>query len=237
MIESICEDIYKLFKLNMSGTNRELFSKVYEIKEYFMKHPMDCHSLQCVFDLERKLIASRGPHKQFIEQHILETILMRVRFPMAGGEYYTDKQKSKHWKGKDCDLALFLMDFMREIIDLKVPRDNYNSKRRVLAFEIMSCLSQEHNETSTFSICQQFLKSGKSDLILAAIEFYESYCVNNATHLDQQVIDLLDKIILATKERSVAVSALNIQVETGNISELEALSRIGEWKDRNYYNR
>ncbi len=53
--------------------------------------------------------------------------------------------------------------------------------------------------------------------------------------LSAEVIELLDKIVLQTKNRSVAVSALNLQVKTGRISEFEALSRIDEWKEHHEY--
>jgi len=40
---------------------------------------------------------------------------------------------------------------------------------------------------------------------------------------------------IQTKDRSVAVGALDLLVKTGNISEFEALSRIDEWKEKNDY--
>ena len=53
--------------------------------------------------------------------------------------------------------------------------------------------------------------------------------------LPSDIIEILDKIIIQTKDRSVAVGALDLLVKTGNIGELEALSRIDEWKEKNDY--
>ncbi|MCK5648782.1 MAG: hypothetical protein KAI22_07870, partial [Gammaproteobacteria bacterium] len=59
------------------------------------------------------------------------------------------------------------------------------------------------------------------------------YTKHKNIYLSDEIIKLLDKIILQTKDRSVAVGALNLQVTTGEIDEFEALSRIDDWKEIN----
>ena len=78
-------------------------------------------------------------------------------------------------------------------------------------------------------------KSKKKTLILAALEFQENYCRNREVPLRSEIIEILNKIIIQTKDRSVALGALDLLVKTGNIDELEALSRIDEWKEKNDY--
>ena len=72
-------------------------------------------------------------------------------------------------------------------------------------------------------------------MILAALEFQENYIRNRGVPLSSEIIEVLDKIILQTKDHSVAVGALDLQVKTGNINEFEALSMIDEWKGKNDY--
>lgn len=50
------------------------------------------------------------------------------------------------------------------------------------------------------------------------------------------MINELNKIILKTKNRMIAMGLLNLQVITGYISEFEALSEIDDWKEKFYYN-
>jgi len=45
---------------------------------------------------------------------------------------------------------------------------------------------------------------------------------------------LLVGLVARTDSRGLAVGALNILVESGNISEFTALDHIDDWKERNY---
>ncbi len=72
-------------------------------------------------------------------------------------------------------------------------------------------------------------------MILSALEFQANYTRNQEIPLSSEVSRILDKILLQTKDRSVAVSALDLQVKTGNISEFEALLKIDDWKEKNEY--
>ena len=218
MIETICNDIYRLFLLKRKKTNRELYKMVRKLDNYFVRHPMDSRALKCVINLEEKIIASNGPYKTFIEKNILEAISSKACFSII-----------------EHDTALNLSKFMRKIFKHKKPRDNFSSKRKAIALEILIHLSDQHEIPDPFDLCQESLKSNKTDLVISAIEFYKNHYKEHGKKLDKDTIKLLDKTILRTKDRSVAVCALNIQVETGHISELGALSRIDEWKEKNLY--
>jgi hypothetical protein len=71
-------------------------------------------------------------------------------------------------------------------------------------------------------LCVAALKSNKKTLVLAAAEFYENYRRGRNISLTPEMVERLDEIISKTKDRSVAVTALNLQVEAGLISELAA---------------
>ena len=72
-------------------------------------------------------------------------------------------------------------------------------------------------------------------MILSGLEFIENYIRNRGIPLSPEIVKILDNLIAQTKDHSVAVGALNIQVETGQIDEFIALSRIAEWKEENEY--
>jgi hypothetical protein len=218
MMELICKDVYRLFSSNAKGNERELFDKTYELGGYFAKHYVDSNSIKCLINLERKIIHSRGRHKKFIEEKIFGIILERVCLSVI-----------------DNNTASLLLDFIKEVFDFKIPRDNFNNKRKSLSLEILIHLSNQHEIPDMFELCLSLLKSKKNDLILAAIKFHESYCRKYETTLDEQTIKILDKIVLQTKNRAVAISTLNVQVVTGHISEFEAISRIDTWKEENCY--
>lgn len=82
-------------------------------------------------------------------------------------------------------------------------------------------------------LCMAAFQSNKKTLVLAAAEFYENYRRGRNISLTPEMVEQLDDITRKTKDRSVAVTVLNLQVEEGLISEFEALYRIDEWKERN----
>lgn len=111
----------------------------------------------------------------------------------------------------------------------------YNSKRKSLSLEILANISNYYDIPEALELCLLSLKSKKKTLILSALEFQANYTRDREIPLTSEVSRILDKILLQTKDRSVAVGALDLQVKTGNISEFEALSRIDEWKEKNDY--
>ncbi len=215
-INAICDEVYRLFLLRTKGGNKELLTKLDKIGRYFFQRPIDNDSLKCFFDLERKIVASSGPNKKYIEDHIFKAILIGIQSAAVKR-----------------DVALNIVDFTKEIFLLKIPRDSFNSKRKAFALEILMHLSERHEIPDSLRICQESLESNKKDLIIAAVAFYGNHCRRNQVPLDAHIIETLDKIVLRTKSRSVAVCCLNLQVETEHISEMEALSRIDEWKEKN----
>ena len=145
----------------------------------------------------------------------------------------SDKKRNRKEKEKYL-MALELVNFAREIFAIKIPRDSFNTKRKALAIEMLAPLASYYDFPETFELCLVALKSKNKGLILAGIEFLESYVHDHDEPLSPEIIELLDEIILKTKSHSVAVSVLNLQAETGYISEFDALSRIGEWKAKAY---
>lgn len=243
MIDTLCNDIYKLFLSGKKSNNRELFDKIFEISRYFYQNPFTLESLENLFELEKKLMNSKGSHKQFIEENIFQ-FLSRSSLYCApeqhNNEYLTlneelieratdDKEKQKYI------MTFKLVSFASEIFKFKKERDNFNNKRKSLLFGILGNICNYYNVPEALELCLLSLKSKKKTLILAALEFQENYCRNREVPLRSEIIDILDRIIIQTKDYSVAVGALDLLVKTGNISEIEALSRIDEWKEKNDY--
>ena len=50
---------------------------------------------------------------------------------------------------------------------------------------------------------------------------------------DDDLVEALLGVAERTRSRSIAVGALNFLVETGAISEFQALDRMDAWKERN----
>jgi hypothetical protein len=233
MLKKICDDVYNEFLLGEKSDNRSLFEKIYKLDGFFYyENLITLDSLEILFDLERKIIHSKGLNKQHIERTILEG-LSKYTFQ---NHYFMvrkpDSKKRAPEEEQEYLIALKLVDFAGELFDVNISRDNFTNKRKGLALEMLMPLAKRYDIPKIFELCLIALKSKKRGLILSGIEFLETYGNDQNAPLNPDVIELLDKIILETKDRTVAVSALNIQVQKGHISEFEAMMRIDEWKER-----
>ncbi len=130
-------------------------------------------------------------------------------------------------------LALTLVDFALEVFRLRIARDTFNNKRKSLALGLIQRVAEYYDIPEAIELCMAGLLSNKAAFVFAAAEFYQTCMGNRGISIPPERVKRLDAIIDKTKDRSVAVTLLNLQIESGLISELEALSRIDDWKERN----
>ena len=76
MISKICDDVYKEFSLGKKSNKQKMAEKIHQLGIFFFHGgPITIYSLEALFDLERKLIHSRGPNKNTIESTILKGLI------------------------------------------------------------------------------------------------------------------------------------------------------------------
>ncbi len=243
MISKLCDDIYTLFLSGTKENKQKLYSNVHELARYFFLNPITLDALKEVFELERKLLHVKGSHKQFIEErifHIFTEAALSCSPKKSQHEYIRlNEERIKHERNTEKKqqyvMAFQLVTFAVELFHFKKARDNFNTKRKSLALGILSLLSHDYDIPEAYELSVLSLKSKKKDAIFAALEFQENYVNARGIPLSADVIEQLDTIVLHTKDRSVAVNALDIQIKAGHISEFEALSRIDEWKEHHEY--
>jgi hypothetical protein len=240
MISKLCEDINNLFLAGEKERERELYDKVYKLGHYFVFNCATPESIKPVLDLERKLIAEKGPNKNFIEQRVFEVLresaeycvehgAPRKRLPLTPALLANsagNRDKSKHVMAQE------LVGFAREIYQLKIPRDSFNNKRKGLALDLIGRIDAGYDVPEVMELCITALLSNNKTLIFVAAELLESRCARNHP-LEPEIIKCLDRVIRKTRNRSVAVTALHVQVEAAVIDEFEALSRLDDWSEEN----
>jgi len=241
MLSALCKEIHHLFLAGTNGTNRELWDKAYELSHYFMRNHATPELLEPIIGLERKVIFAKGPYKQFLEERVFQALSTsalycapegsdkkRITLDPALIEKSTSVQESQRHM-----IALKLVSFSMEVFQLQIHRDAFSNKRKGMAMDLIGRVAVYYDIPEAIELCMAALKSNKKTLVLAVAEFYENYRRGRNISLTPEMVERLDDIISKTKDRSVAVTALNLQVEAGLISELEALSRIDDWKERN----
>ena len=241
MLSALCKEIYQLFLIGTKGTNRKLWDKAYDMSNYFVQNHATPELLEAIIGLEYKLIAANGPYKQFLEERVFQALCVsalycapersdkeRMVLDPALIERSTDVQQRQR-----CLMALKLVNFSKEIFQLTIPRDTFNTKRKGLAMDLIGRVAAYYDIPEAIELCMAAFQSNKRTLVLAAAELFENYSRRRDISLPPEMVERLDDIIRKTKDRSIAVAGLNLQVEAGLISEFEALSRIDDWKERN----
>jgi len=230
VIKQLCDKIYEIFISQTKDCEHELMKKIHELGAYFYTNTIDVSMIESLIDLEQKIVTVKGSHKKYLEEQILQSLVRESHVISINKEECDQELVNK----SDIDeIVLILVEFAKSLFEYNIPRDSFNNQRKAFGLEILKHLSDGYEIPEAFELCLMALKSKKKQLIFAAIDFYEHYVCADDIELSQEVIEILDKIITQTKDRSVAVSALNFQVEAGLISEFEALSRIDEWKEKN----
>jgi hypothetical protein len=101
-----------------------------------------------------------------------------------------------------------------------------------LALDLIGRIDAGYDVPEVMELCITALLSNKKTLIFAAAELLDRRCARNQP-LTHEIIKYLDVVISKTKNRSVAVTALHVQVEAAVIDEFEALSRLDDWSEKN----
>jgi len=131
--------------------------------------------LYTLFDLERKIIHSKGPNKQRIEGIILKGLSKYTFENHYFMDAESDSKKSTPEEEQEYLIALKLVDFADELFAMNIPRDSFANKRKALALEMLIPLASHYDISKIFELCLVALKSKKRGLILSGIEFLESY--------------------------------------------------------------
>jgi len=126
-----------------------------------------------------------------------------------------------------CDFAIGCFQFRR-------PHDSFGGRRRGKAFGILARASRIFDLPEAIELARRTLKTGRGGDAPAAAEFLEQYYKARGQTPDDETVDALFKASERASSRGLAVGALSVLVETGVISELQALGRIDDWKDRHH---
>ena len=125
-----------------------------------------------------------------------------------------------------CAYALDCFEYTR-------PRDQFAGMRRAAAFEILGTSGWAFDLPAAVPLALAALKRDRRLEARGAIAFLEDYFkVREGNPIPDEIVDTLLSFAERTDNRSNATGALNVLVETGVITELHALSRLDEWKER-----
>jgi hypothetical protein len=202
----------------------------------------DAGKAALLLEAARAVRESTGAGRGMAEEKIMRCIeavarIARGRLEDAGVRSIPDRQtidaldasvrQSGHIVGLLCDYAL---DCLRH---KAVARDQNAGLRRGLAFQILAAATGCFDPSETLDFARQALRRNRSQEVRGAIVFLEDYFKAHAdTPMPDDIVNSLLTVAEKTDSRSTATGALNVLVETGDISDWEALDRISDWKEK-----
>ena len=135
-------------------------------------------------------------------------------------------------------LFIFLQELCRYAIDCLAfsrSRDSLAGQRRSCALEILAnAIDVIEPPEEVLDAVRRILKAGRGNSLVGALLFCEAYYASRQDGVPEELEKILFALVSKTDSRGLAVGALNVLVESGNISEFTALDHIDDWKERHY---
>ena len=127
-----------------------------------------------------------------------------------------------------------LRDYALECLRFNArPRDAFAGARRGQSFEILGIAGRLFDLPEALDMARQALHRSRSQTVRGAITFLEDYFkAREGMAVPYDIHTALLTVAETTDSRSTATGALNVLVETGEISDIEALDRLDDWKDK-----
>jgi hypothetical protein len=111
-------------------------------------------------------------------------------------------------------------------------RDSLAGHRRAAAFDLIGRIGSVVDLPEAVELARAALRKAASPEARQAAAFVETYFAARDEPPDDDLIERLLVLAERATSRSTVFQALNALIETGVIGELEALSRMDEWKDK-----
>jgi len=187
---------------------------------------------------EREIMYLKGKMKSYVENDIFIAITMFLHSIYEKTEMLKCELDDNLTKSDDSDLynthllSLQIFALVKEILVMKVPRDNFSSKRKILALELLNILLGYYEIQNRFYYYRLAIESRKNNLIAGAFDLLESYIESSNDILPNKLTETIMKIVNRTKDRSVLVCGLKVLIAIGEETEFGALDKVDAWKEK-----
>jgi hypothetical protein len=213
---------------------------VFHFFEELLRDPERVHNL---LDVARALRASTGPGRAIAEDRMMNHLDHLTRessyiLEKAGHDRLADREVAGILTPKARrvrQIVLGLCGYALECLDFKRPHDSFGGRRKLLAFEILATASKVIELPEAVARAREAVRKGRGTAVRGALEFLRDYYVRRKAAPPHDVVEELEALVDRTDSRWIALGALNVLVDTKVISELIALGRMDDWKERLYF--
>ena len=124
-----------------------------------------------------------------------------------------------------------ILGLSQSILDLPKDKTKSCEKRRALAIEAVSELINYCNIANAKELFLTSIKSDKNNEQYSALQGFENYYDITDEEIDVDTLNVLNKIVKETDDRTIASTCLQIQINAGVIDEFNAIIEMDDWKD------
>lgn len=211
----------------------EIMRLVFQLNDAYAKEKLKESNLQYLLDTELLIAKSSGSIKHLTEKELLRYI---AYFPHRLYEEGIIKPLPPIDQAQKKEKAVFqFIEFAKKLLAIKIPRESFSGTRKAYAIDLLGNLADYFEFPEFMEIAKKALKEKSKRQFYETIQALEMYFTKRGTQPDEEILKYLGKRFAKAKTRSEAVGCLSFQVNTGVMSEFEALDRIDEWKEMNYY--
>jgi hypothetical protein len=206
-----------------------LRSAAWGIEPFVLTIASDPDRTRALIDTVRAVRDSPGPGSTVAETRLMQS-LCSTAFHGIGG-------LTKNSPAPDADLRREVLRelaaYAVECLGFRRARDSFGGRRRSIAFEILAYAHPYLDLAEAVRIALSIVRSGDGNEFHGAIEFLLERFQDRDEAPDEELVNVLLGVAKRTRSRSIAFGALNFLVETGVISEFQALDRLDAWKEQN----
>ena len=222
----------------------DLFRATWELVRFEDELAGDIGKVRELIAVGRAIRDATGPGRSVAEQKIIDTLkgiawtcysvleaagVPRIPDLAAADALIPDLRRSILIVAELRDYALECLRFNAR------PRDAFAGARRGQSFEILGIAGRLFDLPEALDMARQALRRSRSQTVRGAIIFLEDYFkAREGMEVPDDIHTALLTVAETTDSRSTATGALNVLVETGEISDMEALDRLDDWKDKHH---
>lgn len=230
----MCDKIITLYE-NTEKEKQKDYSPmglVYKISAEIDTKKFTAKDLKPILETAKRIALVKKNLKQRLERELLSLISYLPYELWREQEGEKKKRFERNTNTKEGKIADLLVKFAQEIYTIKLDRDAFSGKRRGYALEILQSVSDYFDTPEFMELCTKSIKSKSKNEFLAATESLKMYCAENEDALTKDIINTVEKRVNKTKDRVELISGLTLLVDTGVISEFEALDKRDKWRER-----
>ena len=195
-----------------------------------------------VIDLHRRLCKIKNRKASYIENEIGRRILVDLPFSIrmvdeAIPEGVVEKLQDKYDPDERIALRLSseLLKYGKELMSSKEDKSKRYKNRIKEGIRMLNELQQFYEIEGIKEIFKSRITDEDTDLQFFALYGLEIYYAHeNVSELKEEEEEELERIIDSTKSRETASTCCQILINSGKIDEFGAMTRIDDWKDRNW---